>query len=64
MPVFHTQTLAKWCARMALGLSNSVPGLLIAPENINEIDDICRCLQLTADHAGLNALFSFASRPS
>ncbi|KAF8581588.1 hypothetical protein K439DRAFT_1353522 [Ramaria rubella] len=34
------QSLAKWCARMALGLSNSVPGVIITPENIHEIDDI------------------------
>jgi RNA-dependent RNA polymerase len=35
------QSLAKWCARMALGLSNSVPGIEIAAEHIMEIDDIC-----------------------
>lgn len=35
------KSLAKWCARMALGLSNSVPGVEIAAENYNEINDIC-----------------------
>ncbi|KIJ49639.1 hypothetical protein M422DRAFT_205121 [Sphaerobolus stellatus SS14] len=33
------QSLAKWCARMDLGLSNSVPGLLLKRENIIEIKD-------------------------
>ena len=32
---------------MALGLSNSAPGVEIAPWNHNEIDDICWYLRLT-----------------
>jgi hypothetical protein len=32
--------MAKWAARFALGLSNSVPGPMIAPENIEHEDDI------------------------
>lgn len=39
MHLNKSQTLAKWCARMALGLSNSVPGLMFQLENIHEIDD-------------------------
>ncbi|KAF8517651.1 RNA dependent RNA polymerase-domain-containing protein [Gautieria morchelliformis] len=34
------QSLAKWCARMALGLSNSAPGVEILAENCIEIDDL------------------------
>jgi hypothetical protein len=32
--------MAKWAARFALGLSNSYPGPMIAPENILHEDDI------------------------
>ncbi|KAL4244292.1 RNA-dependent RNA polymerase [Abortiporus biennis] len=34
------QPMAKWASRFALGLSNSVPGIHIAPENIHVIPDI------------------------
>ncbi|KAJ7039848.1 RNA dependent RNA polymerase-domain-containing protein [Mycena alexandri] len=34
------QALCKWASRFALGLSNSVPGPIIEPQNVNEIDDL------------------------
>ncbi|KAJ6447519.1 RNA dependent RNA polymerase-domain-containing protein, partial [Mycena sanguinolenta] len=34
------QMLCKWASRFALGLSNSVPGPLLNPENVEEISDI------------------------
>ncbi|KAI0053138.1 hypothetical protein FA95DRAFT_934567 [Auriscalpium vulgare] len=34
------QSLAKWAARNALGLSNSIPGVLVAPGNIRSIPEI------------------------
>ncbi|KAF7300712.1 Dimethylaniline monooxygenase [Mycena chlorophos] len=34
------QLLCKWASRFALGLSSSVPGPIIMPENAEEIDDI------------------------
>ncbi|KAJ7128080.1 RNA dependent RNA polymerase-domain-containing protein [Mycena filopes] len=41
-PLEHNanQLLCKWASRFALGLSNSVPGPIIDPENVEEIDDI------------------------
>ncbi|KAG5653736.1 hypothetical protein H0H81_010993 [Sphagnurus paluster] len=40
-PMFNTnQAMSKWAARTALGLSNSIPGPIIEPENILHIDDI------------------------
>lgn len=36
----RNQTMAKWAARFALGLSNSYPGPMIAPEDIGHEDDI------------------------
>ncbi len=38
--------MSKWAARFALGLSNSVPGIRIKPENIRFIDDISGSLVL------------------
>ncbi|KAH7928507.1 hypothetical protein BV22DRAFT_1082792 [Leucogyrophana mollusca] len=35
-----SQSMAKWAARFALGLSNSVPGLQLEQRNILHIDDI------------------------
>lgn len=32
--------MAKYCARIALGFSNSVPGGILKPENIHEAADI------------------------
>jgi RNA-dependent RNA polymerase len=32
--------MAKWCARFALGLSNSVPGVMVADEDIHHEDDV------------------------
>ncbi|KAF8520442.1 RNA dependent RNA polymerase-domain-containing protein, partial [Hysterangium stoloniferum] len=40
MPLNKDQSLSKWCARMALGLSNSAPGLELPRENIKFIDDL------------------------
>ncbi|KAI0635289.1 RNA dependent RNA polymerase-domain-containing protein [Trametes polyzona] len=34
------QTMVKWAARFALGLSNSVPGVRLKPENIRFVDDV------------------------
>ncbi|KAJ7076077.1 RNA dependent RNA polymerase-domain-containing protein [Mycena belliarum] len=34
------QKLCKWASRFALGLSNSVPGPVIAPEDVDQMDDI------------------------
>ncbi|KAF7349229.1 Dimethylaniline monooxygenase [Mycena sanguinolenta] len=34
------QMLCKWASRFALGLSNSVPGPVLNPENVEEINDI------------------------
>ncbi|RDX54626.1 hypothetical protein OH76DRAFT_1341007 [Lentinus brumalis] len=36
----NDQTMAKWAARFALGLSNSVPGLRLEPQGIEFQDDI------------------------
>ncbi|KAF9569288.1 hypothetical protein CPC08DRAFT_701791 [Agrocybe pediades] len=36
----NNQTMAKFVSRFALGLSNSVPGLMVEQENIRSIDDI------------------------
>ncbi|KAG7449112.1 uncharacterized protein BT62DRAFT_1073637 [Guyanagaster necrorhizus] len=35
-----TQTMAKWSARFALGLSNSAPGILLKTEQIKEIKNV------------------------
>ncbi|EAU84823.2 RNA-directed RNA polymerase [Coprinopsis cinerea okayama7 len=40
MDATTNQKMAKWASRFALGLSNSVPGLLLKPENIRFKDDI------------------------
>ena len=34
------QTMAKYVSRFALGLSNSVPGIMVEPSNLHFIDDI------------------------
>ena len=36
--------MAKWAARFALGLSNSVPGLRLKQENIRFEDDISKSM--------------------
>ncbi|KAI0065260.1 hypothetical protein BV25DRAFT_1913873 [Artomyces pyxidatus] len=40
MHINHKQTVAKWSSRIALGLSNSVPGILLEKERIAVVDDI------------------------
>ena len=34
------QTMAKYASRFALGLSNSVPGVMVEPSNLRFIEDI------------------------
>lgn len=36
----YMQSMTKWSARFALGLSNSVPGLQVKEECIHEVNDI------------------------
>ncbi|KAK7688073.1 hypothetical protein QCA50_008443 [Cerrena zonata] len=40
LEVNHNQSMAKWAARLALGLSNSIPVMRIDPKNYHLIDDI------------------------
>ena len=38
----RAQSMAKWAARFALGLSNSVPGIRIEKKNYKRIQDISK----------------------
>jgi hypothetical protein len=40
------QTMAKYASRFALGLSNSVPGIMVDPSNLRFIDDISQFFDL------------------
>ena len=39
-PEAFEQTMAKYASRFALGLSNSVPGIMVDMSNLHFIDDI------------------------
>lgn len=36
----HNKTMAKWAARISLGLSNSIPGVMLNPDQIRQEADI------------------------
>lgn len=46
MLTFDYQTMAKYVSRFALGLSNSVPGIVVNQPNIRFIDDISTFLSV------------------
>ncbi|KZV76675.1 hypothetical protein PENSPDRAFT_569324 [Peniophora sp. CONT] len=53
------QSVAKYCARIALGFSNSVPGGMLKPEHIHTAEDIVsEDGELMSDGCGFTTLFT------
>ncbi|KAJ7770564.1 RNA dependent RNA polymerase-domain-containing protein [Mycena metata] len=60
------QAMCKWASRFALGLSNSVPGPIIEPQQVDEVDDLLSPAQSNmTDGCGMsNVAFGLAVKRS
>lgn len=57
------QTMAKYASRFALGLSNSVPGIMVDPSNLHFIEDISQFPNLMK-YAFTNEQVQLVQKPS